>query len=88
MIIDQLFDISFSILSWIINLFPNSTGFSTEVHTAFSTIGGYVGMFTGILPYGTLLTAITLILTVEISIFIFKSTKWIVSHLPFIGGRS
>lgn len=87
MILDALFNLGFGILNWFINLFPVSTGFGSEVHTAFSSIGGYVGMFTGLLPYVTIALALGLVFSVEIAIFLFKTTKWIISHIPYIGGK-
>lgn len=87
MITDAIINLGFTILNWFITLFPVSTGFSTDIHTAFSTFGGYVGMFTGILPYSIIAAAIGIIFAVEIAIFLFKTTKWVISHLPAIGGR-
>ena len=77
----------YSFLSFIINLFPSGTGFSTEIHSAFSTLGGYVGLMDVFVPISALLTCLTLIFTVEIAMFGFKTTKWIIHFIPFFGGR-
>lgn len=87
MITDSIISIAFTVLSWIISIFPTSTGFSTDVTTAFTTIGGYVGMWTGLLPMSILATAIGIVFSVEIIIFLFKTVKWIASHIPWIGGK-
>lgn len=87
MILNALIALALVILNWILILFPASSGFPTEVHTAFSTIGGYFGMFDGILPLSTLGTTVGIVFTVEIAIFGFKTFKWIASHIPWIGGK-
>lgn len=87
MIGDVFLNWVYGFLSWIIGLFPASTGFSSDVFTAFETIGGYVGIFSPIIPYATLAITVPVIYSTEIAIFGFKTTKWIISHLPFVGGR-
>jgi len=87
MIGDLFFNIVYWFASSIIAMFPASQGFPEEVHTAASTIGGYFGMFDSLIPIATLLTCITLIFSVEIGIFGFRTVKWVISHLPLIGGR-
>lgn len=76
-----------SFLAFLIGLFPSGSGFPTEVHSAFSTLGGYVGLIDAFIPVQTMLWCLTLIFGVEIAIFGFKTLKWIISHIPFIGGR-
>jgi len=84
-------DLFFNIIYWfangLIGLFPVSAGFPPEAHAAVQYIGGYFGMFDPLIPLSTLLTCITLIFTVEIGIYGFRTLKWVISHLPFIGGR-
>jgi len=84
-------DLFFSIVFWfangLINMFPYSDGLPQEVHSAAQYIGGYYGMFSPLIPLGTLFTAVTLVLTCELAIFGFRTLKWVVSHLPLIGGR-
>ena len=77
----------YNFLHFLINLFPNGTGFPTEVHTAFTTLGGYVGLIDVLIPVSVILFVLTLVFGVEIAIFGFKTLKWIISHIPFIGGK-
>ncbi|MFA6251562.1 MAG: hypothetical protein WC603_02975 [Candidatus Paceibacterota bacterium] len=76
-----------SFLSFLIGLFPSGTGFPEGFHTAMATLGGYVHLLDPLVPMATLLTCVTLIFTVEIAIFGFKVLRWILSHVPFLGGK-
>jgi len=87
MIGDLFFNVVYWFASEIIGLFPVSTGLPAAAHTAASQIGGYFGMFSHLIPIGTLLTVLTLVFTVEIGVFGFRTLKWVISHLPFIGGK-
>jgi len=87
MITDAIISLGFYILSWILAIFPSSTGLPTEVHTAAVGLGGYFGMFSGVLPMTTLQSTIAIVFAVEIAIFGFKTFKWIASHIPWIGGK-
>lgn len=84
-------DLFFTIIYWfansLVNLFPLSTGFPTGAHEAMALLGGYIGIFSPILPMTTLITVITIVFSVEISVFGFRTLKWVISHLPFIGGK-
>ena len=77
----------YNFLNFIIGLFPTSSGFPEEVHSAFSTLGGYVGLIDVFIPVQTLLWCLTIVFTVEIAVFGFKTLKWLLSHIPFIGGK-
>jgi len=87
MIPNAILTIAYSILNWLIELLPASTGWPTEAHAAMSGLGGYMGVWSPVLPLTTLATVITVIFSVEIGIFGFKTVKWVMSHIPFIGGR-
>ena len=87
MITSAFLNFSFYILNWVIQIFPTSSGFSASIHSAFQTLGGYVGMFTGLLPYGTLTIVMGIVIVVEIIIWGWKTIKWIISHIPYIGGH-
>jgi len=84
-------DLFFSIVYWfangLINMFPPSTGFPSEILPAAQTIGEYFGMFSPLISISTLLSCLTLVFSVEIAIFGFRTLKWVISHLPFIGGK-
>lgn len=87
MIITGIILIAYSLLSWLIGVFPDSTGFPQDAHTAMSSLGGYMGIWSPILPIATLLVLVGLVFSVEIAIFGFKGVKWIISHIPWIGGK-
>lgn len=72
------------VLSW----FPASTGFPAEVETAFSSLGEYVKLFDSLVPISTLAICLSLVFGTEIIIFGFRSVKWLISHIPFIGGKA
>lgn len=75
------------ILSAIIAILPTSTGFPSEVTDAFTTMAGYVQILDTILPISTLATVLGILIAVDLAIFGFKTLKWLVSHIPFVGGR-
>jgi len=81
-----LFAIS-GFLSFTIGILPTGGVFPTEVHTAFTTLGDYIGFFDVFIPISTVLFCLTLVFGVEIAIFGFKTVKWIISHIPIIGGK-
>jgi len=87
MIGDLFFTIVFWFANGLINMFPPSAGFPAEAEVALTTLGGYFGMFSPLIDMPTLLTCLTLIFTVEIGIYGFRTLKWVISHLPLIGGR-
>jgi len=87
MITTGIINLAYSILNWLINLLPASSGFPTEAHTAMTTLGGYLGIASPLVPIATLLSVLTLIFSIEIGIFGFKTIKWIMSHIPWIGGK-
>jgi len=75
------------LLGIIIDLLPTSTGFPADVTTAFATFAGYVQILDVMLPIATLGTVLGILISVDIAIFSFKTLKWLISHLPVIGGR-
>jgi len=87
MIFTLFLDFAYWILTSILSIFPASSGFPSEVHSAFSYFGGYVNMLDVLVPVDTLLICVGLVSIFEISVFGFKTFKWILSHIPFIGGR-
>jgi len=87
MIISAIITIGSIVLGWIIELFPVSSGFGTEFHTAMQTLGGYLEIWKPILPISTLSSLLGLVIGVELAIFGFKTVKWIVSHVPYVGGK-
>jgi len=85
--ITAILNLIFNFLSWIISLFPVGTGFPSEFHTAFTSLGGYVHMLDPLLPIETLLACLTFVFSVEIALFGFKTFKWVISHVPLFGGK-
>jgi len=77
----------YTFISSIVGLLPTSSGFPSEVHDAFSTLGGYVGIFDVFIPLSVLLWCLTAIFGVELAIFGFKTLKWLISHIPLVGGK-
>jgi len=87
MITDAFLEIVKYLLTLTLSVFPNSEGLPTIVHSSAVAIGGYARTFDAILPIDTIFTVVSLVITVQLSILAFKSFKWLISHVPFIGGR-
>jgi len=87
MITAAFLSIAYSLLSWLINLLPAGGTFPAEVHSAAVGLGGYLGILSPIAPISTLSTVLLLIISVELTIFGFRTFRWVVSHIPFIGGK-
>lgn len=85
MITDSIILLGQSFLSYVIGLLPSSSGFPDSVLSAAEYIGGYLGVVSPLLPIGTLATVITLVLTAELAIFGFKTIRWLLGYVPFIG---
>jgi len=78
---------AYSVLDWIISLFPVSTGFPSSVSTAMQGLGGYISILNPLVPFDILAWCVGLAFTIELAVFGFKTVKWIISHIPAIGGR-
>lgn len=74
-------------LGTIVYVFPVGSGFPQIVHDSASLVGGYVGILDPIFPIDTLYQIILLLIGIEVAIFSFKTLKWLLSHIPFVGGR-
>jgi len=85
--INGILNMVYSFFNFLIGLFPTGVGFPTEVHNAFTTLGGYIGLLDVLVPVSTMLWCLTLIFGVEIAVFGFKTLKWLISHIPFLGGK-
>lgn len=86
--IDFFLSLIANFLHFIINLFPAGTGWPAGVHTAVVALGGYLGILDPLVPIATLTTCVALIFGVEIALFGFRTIKWVLSYIPFIGGSS
>jgi len=87
MILDVIFSLGYILLSLVIQILPESTGFPAEVNTAVTSLGGYVGILDPIFPISTLATVVGLVFSTELAIFMFKNSKWIIGHIPWVGGK-
>jgi len=87
MIISAFLDIFNYFFNLIVGIFPSGSGFPQSVHTAAQYIGGYARSLDPILPFDTLYQIILLVIIVEVAILGFKTFKWIISHIPFLGGH-
>lgn len=87
MITNAFIDFAYFLINGIINFIPHSEGFPQAFHDAMSGLGGYVDIWSPVVPMSVLLTCITLVFSVEIGVFGFKTVKWVISHIPWIGGK-
>jgi len=87
MITGALINFAFFLINGIVNFLPHSEGFPQAFHDAMSGLGGYVDIWTPVIPMDVLLICVTFCFTVEIAIFGFKTIKWVISHIPWIGGK-
>jgi len=86
MISNAFIALAFTLINGIVSALPQSGGFSPDVLNAAGSLGSYFGMFSPLIPMGTLASAVGLIFAVEIGIFGWKTIKSIVSHIPAFGG--
>lgn len=75
------------VLDMITSILPSSSGFPPDVQAAFTQMGGYVQMLNTLLPIGTLATVLAIVISVDVAIFGFKTFKWVISHIPAVGGN-
>jgi hypothetical protein len=87
MITTSIINLGYALVSAIIGIFPAGSGFPDSVHTAAASLGQYFKLLDPLIPTGTMITVLSIVFTVELAIFGFKTMKWLVSHIPFIGGR-
>lgn len=87
MILNAIFNLAYYVINFILSIFPVSTGYPTAAFTAMTQLGGYYNSLNTILPVSTMSQALVILLIAEALIFGFKNFKWIISHIPFIGGR-
>ena len=79
-----------TILYWlqsILSLFPIGTGFPSSFHTAVSALGGYFHILDPLVPIDILLACVTFIFGVELALFGFRTLKWLISFIPWFGGK-
>jgi len=87
MIFSAFVYLGYYIITALVAVLPSSSGFPADVQSAFTTMAGYVQILNTLLPLSTLATVLALLISVDLAIFGFKSLKWLISHIPFVGGR-
>jgi len=87
MITDALINMAVYLIGLVISWLPTSSGFPAASHSAFQYFGSYVGLLDPLVPVGTIFICVGIVFGIEILIFGFRGVKWIISHIPFIGGK-
>jgi hypothetical protein len=52
------------------------------VSNAITTAGGYIGIFSVIIPAGDLLTIVALVISIEAVVFFYRIIRWIYNKIP------
>jgi len=87
MITTAIINLGYAAISFLIGLLPLSVGLPDEVHEAATLIGAYLDMLDPALPVTTLFSCLVLYVSVQIGIFGFRTFRWVMSHLPQVGGN-
>lgn len=87
MILSAVINLAYYLISSIVNVFPVSSGFTSEATNAIHSIAGYLFIWDPLVPISTLATVVGLVFALEIGVFTFKTIKWIMSHVPMVGGK-
>jgi len=87
MITTPLINFAYFLISGFIGWFPAGSGFNETVHNSVIWLGGYLALIDDLVPISTLATIMLLVFSLEIGLFGFRTLKWIISHIPAIGGR-
>ena len=53
-----------------------------SIGSAISTAGGYMSGLNDIVPIGTIISAVGLVLAVEGAIFVYKGVNWLIRKIP------
>jgi len=87
MITNALINFAYYVANFFINLFPVGSGFPVSVHNATSSLGGYLRIIDPLLPVSTLATIVVLVVAFELALFAFRTFRWLLTYLPFVGGK-
>lgn len=87
MITTAIINTAWGLISMVFNFLPQGGTFPEDAHQAMIYLGNYLGILDPLVPINTLGIIVTLVVGVELSIFSFKTIKWIISHIPMVGGR-
>lgn len=75
------------VLSALIGILPDSTGYTTETLASFELMAGYAQILNSIIPAVELAVVLGIVIAVDIAIISFKTFRWLLAHLPLVGGR-
>lgn len=87
MITGFFLDLPYYFLSFLIGLLPASQGFPPDILSAAQYIGSKIGIFGPVMPIETLSACLGILFAAQLGVWAFKSLKWIISHVPFVGGH-
>jgi len=87
MITGYFLNLPYYFISFLIGLLPASQGFPPEILAAAQTIGGQIGMFEPVFPTGDLAAGLAIVSASQIGVWSWKTFKWVVSHIPWFGGK-
>jgi len=87
MIFTAIIALGYMLISSVLSLLPSSSGFPPEVLESAMYIGGQAAKLNLFMPLATMATCLSIVFSVEIGLFGFKTVRWIIAHLPYVGGR-
>lgn len=74
------------VVNLIFSVFPDAT-LPQGISTAFVTATSSLWTLNAFIPVPTIVSAVSILMLTELTILQFKFWKWVVSHIPWIGGR-
>lgn len=86
MILSALISLPLFLFDYFLLLFP-TTAVSVGVASAISSAISALWALNSFIPVPTLGIVVGVLISVEISIFVFKLIRFLLSHIPFIGGK-
>ena len=86
MILEALIIVVLLVINLIFSVFPTITP-PEAIATAFTTATTSLWTLNAFIPIPTIVSAVSILMLTELTILQFKFWKWVVSHIPFIGGR-
>lgn len=87
MITDAFISLPYAFLSMLIGFFPASQGFPVEVIQSAELIGSKIGIFEPVMPIATLSLVLGVLFSAQLGMWSWKTFKWVISHIPYFGGR-
>lgn len=87
MITDAFITLPYSFLAMLIGFLPASQGFPPEVLSAANLVGSKIAIFEPVMPVATMSACLGILFSAQLGIWGWKTFKWIISHIPYFGGR-